>query len=109
MLASYVALEEMGLPKLEFIPGRKDAKDDSACPPIGRLPDGDSDKVERMREVFYRMGFNDEEMVALVGGGHGMGKCHLEFTGYEGQWTDEPSKFTNLFFEELFDEEWTPK
>ncbi|KAL4437883.1 hypothetical protein ABPG74_001054 [Tetrahymena malaccensis] len=108
ILASYVALEDMGLPRIEFIPGRKDAQDDAKCPPQGRLPDPSKDRVN-MRQVFYRMGFNDQEIVALVGGGHTLGKCHKEYTGYEGPWTEEPIKFSNLFFQELFNEEWIEK
>lgn len=33
---------------------------------IRRLPDGSRDK-KHIRDVFYRMGFNDQEIVALSG------------------------------------------
>ena len=74
----------------------------------GRLPDGAKNRTH-IREVFYRMGFDDREIVALIGGGHGVGKCHFNFSQYEGPWTTTPINFTNNFFNELLYEEWTEK
>jgi len=39
ILASYVAIEDLGGPKIPFTPGRTDATDEKSCPPNGRLPD----------------------------------------------------------------------
>lgn len=108
ILASYAAIEEMGGPSIEFTPGRVDATDEKACPPNGRLPDASKDR-KHIRDVFYRMGFNDREIVALVGGGHAIGKCHKDRSGYDGPWTNAPISFTNLFFKEVLDNKWTEK
>jgi len=108
ILASYVALEEMGGPHIEFKPGRIDAKDDKVCPTNGRLPDA-SKGAQHIRDVFYRMGFDDQEIVALVGGGHALGRAHKSRSGYDGPWTRAPTTFANEFFKELFDEEWQPR
>lgn len=108
ILASYVAIEEMGGPVIEFTPGRTDSKDEKACPPNGRLPDASKDR-KHVRDVFYRMGFNDREIVALIGGGHALGKCHKDRSGYEGPWTNAPLSFSNLFFKELLDNKWSEK
>ena len=108
VLASYVAIEQMGGPVIEFIPGRTDAKSPSACPANGRLPEGSKNRTH-IREVFNRMGFEDREIVALIGGGHSVGKCHYNFTRYEGPWTPTPINFTNDFFNELLYENWTVK
>lgn len=108
VLASYVAIEEMGGPKIEFTPGRKDSNSEVGCPPNGRLPDA-SKGSSHIRDVFYRMGLNDREIVALIGAGHGIGKCHKERSGYEGPWTNTPTAISNSFFKELFNKKWTEK
>lgn len=108
VLASYVAIEEMGGPKIEFVPGRKDAQDENSCPPNGRLPDAGKGR-SHIREVFYRMGFNDREIVALIGGGHALGKCHPDRSGYDGPWTNAPTLFSNLYFKELLENTWSER
>mmetsp|Transcript_41349 Transcript_41349/g.66507 ORF Transcript_41349/g.66507 Transcript_41349/m.66507 type:complete len:312 (+) Transcript_41349:86-1021(+) len=108
ILASYVAIEEMGGPSIEFKSGRSDANDGSACPPVGRLPDA-AQGAQHIRDVFYRMGFNDQEIVALVGGGHAIGRCHTSRSGFDGPWTRAPTTISNEFFKRLFDEEWVQK
>jgi cytochrome c peroxidase len=55
------------------------------------------------------MGFNDREMVCLIGGGHAIGKCHKERSGFEGPWTFAPLTFSNLYFKELLNKEWSVK
>ena len=75
------------------------------------------------------MGWTDQETVALVGGGHTLGRthgncpnvnsvyshlsssCNGEFTttaGYEGAWTRTPSKWNYDYFEAMFSPEWVP-
>lgn len=108
VLASYVAIEEMGGPKIDFTPGRKDAPSETSCPPNGRLPDASKGR-SHIRDVFYRMGLTDREIVALIGGGHGIGKCHTDRSGYDGPWTNAPTTFTNLYFKELFDKTWSQR
>lgn len=54
------------------------------CTPDGRLPDGDKG-ADHIRKIFYRMGFNDNEIVALSGA-HALGRCHTDRSGFEGPW-----------------------
>ena len=43
-------------------------------PPNGLLPDA-SQGAAHLRDVFYRMGFDDRDIVALSGA-HTVGRCH---------------------------------
>lgn len=111
VLASYVAIEEMGGPSIEFSPGRVDSSDathpdDKEPTPDGRLPDGDKG-AQHVRDIFYRMGFNDREIVCLSGA-HSLGRCHADRSGFIGPWTRAPTTFSNLYYQMLFDEEWVP-
>lgn len=38
-----------------------------------------------------------------------LGRCHKERSGYDGPWVDHPIKFSNEYFEELFENEWEEK
>jgi len=109
VFAGLVALEEMGGPHINMRWGRNDLTMNSEkIPPNGRLPDA-AQGAQHIRDVFYRMGFNDQEIVALVGGGHALGRCHSDRSGFEGPWTNSPTTFSNEFFRVLFEEKWTEK
>ena len=96
----------MGGPKTKLELGRID-KDSSNVPPNGRLPDGKLG-ASHLRDVFYRMGFGDQEIVALSGA-HTVGRCHLDRSGFEGKWTDNPLVFDNEYFKVLLNRNWTVK
>jgi len=108
IFASYIAIEAMGGPYIRFAAGRSDEKQRSLCPANGRLPSAEGDG-KHIRSVFNRMGFNDQEIVVLIGGGHVLGRCHKEHSGYDGPWVDNPTRFSNEYFEELFENEWEQK
>jgi cytochrome c peroxidase len=61
-----------------------------------------------LRLVFNRMGFNDQEIVALSGA-HSMGACHRERSGFWGPWTRAPTTVSNEYFRELVENKWTIK
>ncbi|MCE0481294.1 hypothetical protein HAX54_038945 [Datura stramonium] len=63
-LAGVVAVEVTGGPTIDFVPGRKDS---SISPKEGRLPDA-KQGVPHLKDVFYRMGLSDKDIVALSGG-----------------------------------------
>jgi len=105
--AGAAAVEFVGGPKIPHSFGRVDAANGSYCPPNGRLPDA-SKGAEHVREVFYRMGFDDRAIVCLSGA-HTLGRCHLARSGFDGPWTRHPLKFDNQYFKNLVDLEWKPR
>ena len=102
-LAGVASIQEMGGPKIPWRPGRIDGSAAQATPD-GRLPDA-SQGSAHLRRIFGRMGFNDQEIVALSGG-HALGRCHKDRSGYDGPWTFSPTTVTNDFFKLLLDETW---
>ena len=105
-LGGVAAVQEMGGPKIPWRPGRIDGFAAQATPD-GRLPDA-SQGGDHLRRIFGRMGFSDQEIVALSGG-HAVGRCHATRSGYDGPWTFSPITVTNDFFKLLFDETWVWK
>eukprot|EP00904_Undaria_pinnatifida_P002837 jgi/Undpi1/12554/HiC_scaffold_6.g02223.m1 len=102
--AGVTAIEKMGGPQIKWRPGRKDS-DEAAVPEQGRLPAADKGNpmatAKGLRDVFYRMGFNDREIVALSGA-HALGRCHVGSSGYDGPWTPTPNLFAgSLYFKLL--------
>ncbi|XP_031113803.1 L-ascorbate peroxidase, cytosolic-like [Ipomoea triloba] len=96
-LAGIVAVEITGGPEVPFHPGRQDKPE----PPLeGRLPDANKGN-DHLRDVFVKqMGLSDKDIVALSGG-HTLGRCHKERSGFEGPWTRNPLIFDNSYFKEL--------
>ncbi len=100
-LASVVAIEFAGGPKIPFRMGRKDAAPEQ-CTPDGRLPDADK-KMGHLRDVFYRMGLNDTD-ITVLSGAHTLGRAHKDRSGFEGPWTHQPIVFDNTYFIEIMKE-----
>ncbi|GJN91269.1 hypothetical protein Rhopal_004288-T1 [Rhodotorula paludigena] len=102
-LAGVVAIQELGGPYVPWRAGRKDGNVEN-CTPDGRLPDGDKG-ADHIRHIFYRMGMDDKEIVALSGA-HALGRCHTDRSGFDGPWQYAPTTFSNEYFRLLFDEKW---
>mmetsp|Transcript_5829 Transcript_5829/g.8945 ORF Transcript_5829/g.8945 Transcript_5829/m.8945 type:complete len:381 (-) Transcript_5829:83-1225(-) len=137
ILAAYVGIEHTGGPVIPFTPGRTDHLDESywsgmsygrlpaaekyCCPHVeGQTPLSNSlDGQGRVQgweglcthvrgEVFNRMGFTtDQEIVALLCGGHVYGRCHPNFSGYAGPWVEHPTQFSNEYATDMLEDEWT--
>jgi cytochrome c peroxidase len=105
-LAGVTAIQEMNGPIVPWRPGRSD-RDVSFCTPDGRLPDASLGQ-DHLRAIFFRMGFNDQEIVALSGA-HALGRCHTDRSGYDGPWTFSPITLTNDFYVLLLSENWSWK
>ncbi|KAI9731278.1 MAG: hypothetical protein M1818_007903 [Claussenomyces sp. TS43310] len=106
-LAGVVAIKEMGGPDIEWTGGRTDYVDDSKLPPRGRLPDA-AQGADHVRFIFYRMGFGDQEIVALSGA-HNLGRCHSDRSGFEGAWVNNPTRFSNQYFKLMLSLDWRQK
>lgn len=106
-LAAVEAIKAAGGPVIPFKYGRTDAVESKDSVPNGRLPDGDKG-ADHVRQIFYRMGFNDQEIVALSGA-HTLGRCHVDRSGFEGAWTDEPLKFDNSYYKDVLNKKWIEK
>ena len=92
-LAGVVAVEVTGGPTVDFVPGRRDS---NICTRDGRLPDA-KEGASHLRDIFYRMGLSDKDIVALSGA-HTLGRAHPERSGFDGPWTEDPLKFDNSYF-----------
>ncbi|CAM9162389.1 unnamed protein product [Discosporangium mesarthrocarpum] len=86
-MASAEAVEYMGGPRIPMRYGRLETQSPSECPAEGNLPnakppfgDGSADPASHLRKVFHRMGFNDQEIVALSGA-HTVGRAFKERSG----------------------------
>ncbi|KAH6782649.1 thylakoidal ascorbate peroxidase [Perilla frutescens var. hirtella] len=116
-LASATAVEEAGGPKIPMKYGRVDVTAPEQCPEEGRLPDaGPPSPASHLRDVFYRMGLNDKEIVALSGA-HTLGRSRPDRSGWGkpetkytkdgpgapgGQsWTVQWLKFDNFYFKDI--------
>ncbi|XP_059630731.1 probable L-ascorbate peroxidase 6, chloroplastic/mitochondrial isoform X2 [Cornus florida] len=116
-LASATAVEEAGGPKIPMRYGRVDVSGPDQCPEEGRLPDaGPPSPAGHLRDVFYRMGLNDKEIVALSGA-HTLGRSRPDRSGWGkpetkytkdgpgapgGQsWTVKWLKFDNSYFKDI--------
>jgi cytochrome c peroxidase len=105
-LGAVCAVQEMGGPNIPWRPGRSD-RDAAWCTPDGRLPDA-SKSNDHLRAIFGRMGFNDQEIVALSGA-HALGRCHSDRSGFDGPWTFSPITLTNDYYRLLLDERWNER
>jgi len=106
-LAGSVAIESLGGPKIAWRPGRSDHPGPQSPNPDGRLPDAKQGQ-DHIRSIFYRMGFNDQEIVALAGA-HSLGRCHTDRSGFEGPWTHSPTVFSNDYYVQLLNAKWTER
>jgi len=101
VLAGSLAIEEMGGPQMDFCGGRVDAYEGYSIEELDTsmiyVNAGDT-SADDVREKFEKMDMDDQETVALIGGGHAFGRCHASRSGFNGAWTSNPSLFSNEYF-----------
>lgn len=125
-LASALAIEDAGGPKIPLRFGRVDVPEEKGCAKEGRLPGGGApypdkakDAAHHLRNVFHRMGFTDQEIVALSGA-HTLGRAYPNRSGFGkdktpytekpvapgatvggSSWTKDWLKFDNSYFNDI--------
>lgn len=115
-----LAVKDMGGPEIPVRMGRQDYWVDGTAhakfkgidveaPPTAsaHLPAASGDAAH-LRDVFNRQGFGDRDIVVLSGG-HSVGRCHIERSGYDGAWTENPTEFDNSYFTNLVNLTWKPR
>lgn len=108
-LSGIVAIKTLGGPSVAWRAGRVDSMSPKDVTPDGRLPNADNGSygqdASHIRDIFYRMGFDDKEIVALSGA-HALGRCHANASGFVGPWTPTPTTFNNAYFTLLQNLQW---
>lgn len=108
-LSGVIAVQDLRGPSIAWREGRADQRVGPSVVPPDSLPDAEDASAGPIRAAFARMGFTaDAQVVALIGGGHSVGRGHTELSGYSGAWTVLPTRFTNGFFTELLTQTWLP-
>lgn len=116
--AGVVAISVLGGPSVKWWPGRVDTNDRNRVPPNGFLPDGalgnqvpknggSAPGVLHMRAVFSRLQCSDAEAIALMIGGHAIGRMHKDRSGFEGRWSHTPLVFSNNYAKALLNLKFT--
>ncbi|CAO3594739.1 unnamed protein product [Absidia cylindrospora] len=106
-LAGVCAVQELGGPSISWRPGRTDGLNAESCARDGLLPDA-TKKEDHIRDIFYRMGFDDQEIVALTGA-HALGRCHSDCSGFDGPWSEQPTLFSNEYYKVISERQWVKK
>jgi catalase-peroxidase len=96
---------------IPFVGGRTDAPSDELPYPDFlelRLNGGDQDDtVDVMKDVMLVWGLTVREVVALVAGGHSLGKMHSDRSHFaDGSWTTSPGDLNTEFLENLLTLNW---
>lgn len=106
-LAGYVALEQAGGHTMPFCPGRSDAEDGEGSVHLqlsaGHLIEA---TPHALRQWGQLMGLTVKEMVAVMGVGPPRVSVGWLMTGYRGNWTTNPTRLGNEYFQTLVSETW---
>lgn len=104
-LVGSLAVRAMHGPRVAFRPGR------ALLPPRplpsdvpSRIPQGNS-SLSSLLARFRSLSLDARELVALSGA-HAVGRCHRQRSGYEGQWSARPMRFSNELFRNLLHQRW---
>lgn len=97
-LGGYAAVEYTGGPAMLFKMGRIDGEEHELTPE-NRLPDPHEAKSNILGKML-RLGYTKRDFVAIMGS-HTIGFAHMERSGFQGRWTQNPHVFDNSYFKEV--------
>lgn len=106
VLAGTVAVEEAGGRSMRFCGGRVDVEDGSSSEGLKFKFPPNNIGAARLKDNIRLLGMTLREFTALTGGGHALGKMHVERSGFTGQWTTDPRHLDNEYFQVLLGEDW---
>jgi len=91
------------------VPGPEQGHLGKACQPV--TPEAEKKELyevaKYIRKVFIDgIGTTDQYTVALIAGGHSLGRCHPQISGYAGPWQSNPGYFNNVYCKKLLSEDW---
>lgn len=97
-MGSACSIEHAGGPKINMKYGRCETSEANECPKEGNLPNanglgGSPGAAQHLRDVFHRMGFTDQEIVALSGA-HTLGRAFADRSGVCPEKSNKGNKFT---------------
>ncbi|KAI8611653.1 heme peroxidase, partial [Chytriomyces sp. MP71] len=102
--AGAVAVSNYGGNEIKWRPGRVDAVSAADAGAAFPAPTSSSEDPNILRSFFNNYpGFNDKDIVALMGS-HNMGEncfCHFNKSGFNGPWSLNPYYLTNEYFQRL--------
>jgi len=110
VLAGNTAIEEMDGPQMDFCGGRVDAYEGYSLEELDVsmiYVNAGNTSADDVREKFEKMDMNDQETIALIGGGHAFGRCHAQYSGFDGAWTTNPITFNNEYFNFLLSQSYS--
>ncbi|KAJ3296284.1 hypothetical protein HDU79_007180 [Rhizoclosmatium sp. JEL0117] len=104
-LAAQVTVTHCGGPAFDFLKGRVDAPPTSFKSIPADLPDDLLDSYQVIKQKLRRLGFSNEDMVALVSGSHSLGGVHAAISPHATKQTFEafdrtPGVFDNDIFKQ---------
>uniref|UniRef100_A0A7S3YPL2 Plant heme peroxidase family profile domain-containing protein n=1 Tax=Lotharella globosa TaxID=91324 RepID=A0A7S3YPL2_9EUKA len=107
VIAGTVALEEAGALPMKFCGGRTDASDGLGSQYLkNRITGANSDTMAVLDDVIKLLGLTKRQFVSLMGGGHSLGRMHMDRSGYNGSWSLDPTIISNGYFKHLLTETW---
>ena len=107
-VAGQITVQHCGGPQFNFTFGRQDGNASTDFYNLPPLPDDEKDSFEIMKKKLYRLGFTNQDIVALVTGSHSMGGAHGKISPHITNSTllpfdSTPGVFDNDIFKALLD------